>query len=280
MDDAGRRWGRKSAIVMLATLVLQLALPLLVVAAVLAMMAPKGDDNRSILIIVTLMFLRGVIPTIGMITLMVMGLRRASTIGEAWLVKTLFVLGCLSSIPFYMSLIVPNPLERMYGLTTIFVRGFCLSGMPMLIVLCLALRRRQAWSAKARTTAIVISAICGLTMLPAAIGGILLVMPMVGGAAATLLQIGSIGLSYPGSMSDAIRCGLRLLVAFALWWSMLIDDDLSSSSRTAKPGVLAVVAAMALVATWQVTYFRSTLISAVRASQDDMMSRQGVPFHP
>lgn len=239
-DAHSRRWTRRFSVTIVTTLLLQVLLPVMAALAIYHTVPSRGDDHRTILTMIVAMGLQGVVPLVGMLVLMTMGLRRARRVGEGGLFKTLLVLACLASIPFYVIMVLSIPFAPPTGIATRIVGALAGSGFGFLIVLCLSLRDDQPWMPRHPRIAMTI--------------GFLSVFAMT---------VGILGRFAPLLMSIGPVAGFfRLLNVFlvpALAWSVLIDRTTARSGWFSAPQRAVPVMAGLAVLWWQVATPTSTM---------------------
>lgn len=196
-----QQWTRRFSIIMIATLALQaLAAEITIISA----FASRAGDKRMLMAMHSGIILQATIPIIGMILLMILGMRRARQIGESTLIKSLLIMSCLASPVFYWALFLFLPYVHQPDVATKLLKALTSSGFCYLIVLCVSLRGDRPWSPRRPRTAMAACSLVVSTMLLTTVDTILTrSMPSV---------VGHVGLT-----------NLVLIPTFA--WIMLIDRE-------------------------------------------------------
>ena len=261
-DAKSKRWTRRFSTTLISTLAMQMLLPGIAGMVIFATIASRGDDHRTILTMITGMTLRAVIPIIGMLILMVLGLRRGSQVREGGLFKTLFAFACLASVPFYSILFISIPFAPPPSFLTRLTGAITGSSFSILIILCLSLRDDQPWMPRHPRTAIAISFLSISAMLGSIIAVLLpLLMPigMMTGMklSSAISAVGRPELKIIGQIAG-IMLVMNMILTPALAWSVLFDRTSTYKSWYSHPRKSLPILAGLVIIGWQIMTPTST----------------------
>jgi hypothetical protein len=208
---------------MIATLALQaFAAEITIISA----FASRAGDKRMLMVMHSGMILQAAIPIIGMILLMILGMRRARQIGESTLIKSLLIMSCLTIPVFYWALFLFLPYVHQPDVATKLLKALTSSGFCYLLILCLSLRGNRPWSPRRPRAAMAACSLAMSTMLLTIVETILT-------------------RSIPSAVGHVGIINLVLIPTFA--WIVLIDREGGRMNWSVSPfRTIAIVAALFL----------------------------------